>query len=642
MELVYLWVEDYKNIHRQGFNFSPRFTCKYDEATQELTIDEKKDYVNIFPKNINVTAIVGENGSGKSSVQKLIFLLIFLKKYQNIDISNSENTKKEKALIEIFKNEKFRDKNIFLIVNTEKGRRKISFLSSMNEYEQDSIKKFKVSTAECCIKNQYDELTIDELNFFSIHFNYMIDTWYDDSYDSWTNSIYHRADGYDTPLLLEPYKGHEEDNNYIDISNMEYLNNGKIFDFYAQIKDSKHINKFFNPDSIWMMIDSNKLFNKYTKFDGFPLDATNIQIFENFINAKVQEKDLIALNKIYLAIKIISSRKEIFNDETIVQTTRDKLISITTEEGFQTFLDEFQISDILKKTNLPETQKVEACIDFHKKFSEENSDQLETYKKFLVLDQSSPQVNKLAEVFSIFEQIVPWIYIEFYDGDKSYSSLSSGEKMFLNFSINIMYQVGNIEKLESQPYKSINLFLDEVEFGLHPDWQKRFVQEVLYILQNFKSKFNILYVTHSPFILSDLPKENVIFLENGKQVNPKIETFGANIHTLLSHGFFMKDGLMGEFAKEKIEAIKDFYDENKNLKKEDTNFHDKKSDYESKKDSFQHIQSIIGEPFLKTIMGNYLDELELIFSDENDLIDKELEALEDRKKYLEKLKNAKN
>lgn len=68
MELVYLWVEDYKNIQKQGFNFSPRFRCEYDEKTNELIIDEKKDYVSIFPDNINITAIVGENGSGKSSL----------------------------------------------------------------------------------------------------------------------------------------------------------------------------------------------------------------------------------------------------------------------------------------------------------------------------------------------------------------------------------------------------------------------------------------------------------------------------------------------------------------------------------------------------------------------------------------------
>ncbi len=69
MELVYLWVENYKNIHKQGFNFSPRFRCEYDEDTKELKIVDKDETGEFYPKNffgdnINVTAIVGENGSG--------------------------------------------------------------------------------------------------------------------------------------------------------------------------------------------------------------------------------------------------------------------------------------------------------------------------------------------------------------------------------------------------------------------------------------------------------------------------------------------------------------------------------------------------------------------------------------------------
>jgi len=35
MELVYLWVEDYKNIKRQGFNFSPRLTQKTEEEVKQ-------------------------------------------------------------------------------------------------------------------------------------------------------------------------------------------------------------------------------------------------------------------------------------------------------------------------------------------------------------------------------------------------------------------------------------------------------------------------------------------------------------------------------------------------------------------------------------------------------------------------------
>jgi len=52
MELVYLWVEDYKNIKRQGFDFSPRFHCEYNEDKKELTINENYDCIpDFFAKN---------------------------------------------------------------------------------------------------------------------------------------------------------------------------------------------------------------------------------------------------------------------------------------------------------------------------------------------------------------------------------------------------------------------------------------------------------------------------------------------------------------------------------------------------------------------------------------------------------------
>jgi len=57
-----------------------------------------------------------------------------------------------------------------------------------------------------------------------------------------------------------------------------------------------------------------------------------------------------------------------------------------------------------------------------------------------------------------------------------------------------------------------------------------------------------------------------------------IDTFGANIHTLLSHGFFMEDGLMGEFAKEKINEVIKF-------------LNDKESEIKAKEDAQNIIKS---------------------------------------------------
>ena len=61
MELIYLYIEKYKNIEKQGFNFSPCFRCRFEGGVLSV---EEREYKSIFPENINITAIVGKNGSG--------------------------------------------------------------------------------------------------------------------------------------------------------------------------------------------------------------------------------------------------------------------------------------------------------------------------------------------------------------------------------------------------------------------------------------------------------------------------------------------------------------------------------------------------------------------------------------------------
>jgi hypothetical protein len=143
------------------------------------------------------------------------------------------------------------------------------------------------------------------------------------------------------------------------------------------------------------------------------------------------------------------------------------------------------------------------------------------------------------------------------------------------------------------------------------------------IINNHNKVTNIIFTTHSPFILSDLPKENVIFLEKGKQVYPfedRKQTFGANIHTLLSHGFFMKEGLMGEFAKDKINQVYNF------ISRKDTSFI-------KTKEEAQNIINLIGEPMLKK-------ELQFLYDKEFEIddIDKQIREHEEA---IEKLKSKK-
>ena len=75
MQLVYLYIEKYKNIINKGFHFSSQFKCEYKDKL--LHIEENSEYIkNFFGDNIEISAIVGANGSGKSSILESILKII--------------------------------------------------------------------------------------------------------------------------------------------------------------------------------------------------------------------------------------------------------------------------------------------------------------------------------------------------------------------------------------------------------------------------------------------------------------------------------------------------------------------------------------------------------------------------------------
>ncbi len=71
--------------------------------------------------------------------------------------------------------------------------------------------------------------------------------------------------------------------------------------------------------------------------------------------------------------------------------------------------------------------------------------------------------------------------------------------------------------------------------------------------------FQLIITSHSPIFLSDFMEHQVIKLseENGKckVEDNKYKTFGGNIAHLYFDSFFMENGQIGEFAKEKINDV---------------------------------------------------------------------------------------
>ena len=143
--------------------------------------------------------------------------------------------------------------------------------------------------------------------------------------------------------------------------------------------------------------------------------------------------------------------------------------------------------------------------------------------------------------------------------------LSSGEQELLDLFSRLY------DAIELKPNKFGNLeasrivLLDEAEIGYHPEWQRNYLSTVIKFLQAMYVigglDFQIVITTHSPILLSDIPTQCVNYLRkdaNGKTYNVKScpQTFGTNVFEQYRNSFFMENGLIGQFAVEKLNNIR--------------------------------------------------------------------------------------
>ncbi len=581
MELVYLWVEEYKNIKKQGFNFSPNFECEFTPIYEgdklsdksKLKITSKKNPLkDFFGRNINITAIVGENGSGKSN------LLAEINKLNFIDMHNTTS--------------------IYLLIDNK-------------EIHTNLSKKQLIVPNQFNI-NIYKDIG-DKLDYF-IEKNLSIsETNYKDREDG--ESI--------LPSIFE------KDNKAFDFINEKY-------------KFTKY--KFY----LLPLPYNFKLNSGIEKLD---------KIFENplhesIINTRTFDDNYYLSIFTIVAVKLLQFTLQDKNLSNNVDY-KAKLLTLATNFTKENYLNFIEIID-LKDFKKGYSKDLNILINFDK-----NKEQLKSLNdKSNTID--SVEIEKIIkdDLFKLFHHFTnnnfnqKFLEIDYItDENLKFNDLSDGEQQK-------MVQLGQLSKeLLEQKDEGINkvlLTFDEPDVFLHPQWQKSIIKEFMiiinkYIKKNFDS-LHLIVTSHSPFILSDIPKDNVIFLEKDEETGNCINatkkmkdfnTFGANIHTLLSHGFFMKDGLMGEFAKSKIQSIIKYHEKllEKELTKEENKRErdEEKEKYEEElKKEFWQIQSIIGDDYLKQVIKNHLVEIEKILLGADEAKEEEIKRLEAQIKQLRK------
>jgi AAA15 family ATPase/GTPase len=645
-----------KNLEDGFFLFNE--WCEVKDGKVKL-LEYRKPEDNFFGGNINIQAIVGKNGSGKSSVLELMYRMI-----NNFALHLVKKQKRRAADV-IYHIEGVYSDLYFVKGNT------IGSLICRGEFIGFTYGDYKIyfgkENVEFSGFTYYDELKNEELIeiakmfFYSIVTNYSLQSFIDFDYKTerssnfnsndksgidssaiWINSLFHKNDGYLTPIVLNPYRN----NGTIDLRKEYQLTNSRLSSILIESKRTKRefiegyqlnsIEYKYEPLIILPKFNYGKnknitlddLINKFLTVD--EESFASIILTEYGLKTSLSEIEPHIISHIYLVYKTLSiaSKYPSFN----------KFEKFDDINKFEDIADENDKIDLIalvkeiKKHKSHITLKIRQTLKYLE-WSHQNLESpphlnfdfsYEEYINGLDLDKQLKGIDKITEhlppPFFSFNIKLEKTKIEIGEVNEPilFQRMSSGERQFIYTMSTFVYHIKNILSIQQSNrvrYRSINLILDEVELCFHPEYQRLFVDNLLRTIQRLKLNthctFNIIIATHSPFVLSDIPMSNIMHLKNGiVQSREQFKNpFGANINDILYQSFFLENGFIGEFARKKILKILGL------LKRPLESIIDQK-------DNIKECISFVGEPVIQKQLKSLFNEKFGVFDEKDRVIEK--------------------
>lgn len=669
--------------------------CKYLKNLKvgvEYNLEHKLN-PNFFRNNVCVTAIVGKNGSGKSSLIDMIFRImnnLSYCLYRNIEKGESElivyisglkadlcykvenNGEIVQGLIQIREGKVFfsygKEKYVFDVYGNE-GNAPAEYIENEAQFKPlelyGEIESFT-----------YQKAIAKDL-FYTVATNYSMQAFIAQDYDkekpafaypdstdrinrssktSWINHLFHKTDGYIVPIVLNPYR----DNGKIDMNNEEHLTSMRLSAILLEERpDNSFIDGYHFKDMVmtWhprtlrdkfhsIVDDRVKMFPNQEEVDehnshysAASLTGEDMGLWkydehedldkfrevaaeDNYIAHIILDEfgcpvtkdmdDLQVYIRMYVVYKVLSIAENYPEYEVpgIYFGNIDYTFSELTE--FEKGKDNLRkegalLKDLANKAKNDKSHigiKLRQAINFIERTRDISQDEFRglidytQYARLLGISDKGMTIQERMNWLppGIFHTT---IYMEKEGSQKAIplDSLSSGERQFMYLASTIAYHALNLSSVPDDgtriKYNKLNLILDEVEICFHPEYQRLFLDRLLKMIENLglnkNFDINIILTTHSPFLLSDIPQANVLYLQDGDIADEKdipTNPFAANVNDILHQSFFLNNGFMGEFAQNKInDAISDL-SATRNIS------NDRRKEIKS-------LIEIIGEPLLK-------------------------------------------
>lgn len=628
-QLLYVFIKDINRcLSNQEFCFTNDFEIQYDLNERTLNINKKYNcYNNLWGERIsNINLVVGQNGAGKTT---LFDLMASTRDHRYSLFSDSIKLRETYSFLQWFSLYHIKD-DIFVIEgNDELLISNIENIPNGTSREYSLVIKYDYERKVCRYENyiQWFYLENDENYPLSEKVIVLYGTnikkrnWYksrmissrDDYYfgfkrkylDSplFTNLYHFMSNEYKSiekiftaqsigcEIVRSNYIENEESSLKSEISKRFNLKlyNGVVQPLYFQNHDFNIIN-YRGDKEAYSNIKWTKKERHIIEFYEFYIiktwmDVINIYRNKDDVQTRQKENCKKAIEKVIFEIDDYTSRIEYLKN--IVNIVADTAISMylpnETNYYAKAVIEYAEALEEIDESYFLSSTKIH--IKLNGRFDENIQELLRIYDMYQGNDEN------------IKNDLHNYVDIKF-------NNLSNGELEFIN-GFTSLYMALDIIRLNER-FETVLIFLDEPDESFHPEWSRKYIYYLTSFLNSVEVsrdfRYQICISTHSPFMISDIPKEYITCLkitnkENGEIKRESIKAeFGlmSNFYDIIKNDFFISSPI-GEFAKVKFDNI---LEEIRNMQVYD----------EKKIEQLKGVINAIGEEVIKKKTLNYLEK----------------------------------
>lgn len=523
--LIYLWVEQYKNIENTEIYFTLDYKLRGNEKDKVLSM-EQTHFGKLCEEGHNplenldaFTAFIGENGSGKSNLIELVSFIYTTGKFPE-GVSDS-------------------GKNSFCIVEQQDEDSKVFYLISpnSNEYAQRYEKSINFAfSSELASFNEFGK---------TILYHPLNDLAAGTSSHAIFNSI---------KIAANPFKKLLTGISDSALAKKFAVNKHEL----SELPTFKHISE--NPYSRIVILFNElkyKILNDESlikQFGIFSKNTAQVKLYNVFI-AEI-EKERIDEYQFLLSYVFIVVVSAVQNNKKYTEVPYLVALMLTCE----LFMDKVESIKPFEK----DIKKYLARDSWHvlqesfKKHFDHMIDNIDIFDleynelngSYLAIKLSDLEVNPALDYICSEEWFDFEGQVRSFQGagiPLKIDGLSSGE-------ISVIHFLSELKEQLTQYGGDCVVILDEPENSFHPEWQRCLISILLEMCQKLNVSPQVIVSSHSPFVLSDMLEGKALLLGKGGSFK---KCFAANIHEMLSDSFFLKSTI-GEAAKVKIADVVSF------------------------------------------------------------------------------------